>query len=72
MFADATGWRCPIRFRGGAGGHAAALGTIEPARQQEVRRLVLAHIGRPTIRGLEAGEPLPYGEVGLEGSEYLL
>jgi len=46
MFADAAGWRR------GAGGHAAALGTIEHARQQRVRRLVPAHIGRPTIRGL--------------------
>jgi Beta-lactamase superfamily domain len=72
MFADAAGWRRAIRFRGGAGGHAAVLDTIEQARRQGVRRLVLAHIGRATIRALEAGEPLPYGEVGREGSEYML
>jgi hypothetical protein len=72
MFADAAGWRRPIRFRGGVGGHAAALDTIKHARRQKVRHLVLAHIGRPTIRALEAGEALPYGEVGREGSEYIL
>jgi Beta-lactamase superfamily domain len=72
MFADAAGWRRPIRFRGGVGGHAAVLDTAERARQQGVRRLVLAHIGRATIRALETGEPLPYGEVGRQGSEYIL
>jgi hypothetical protein len=72
MFADAAGWRRPIRFRGGVGGHAAVLETSERARRQGVRRLVLAHIGRPTIRALEAGEQLPYGEVGRERSDYML
>jgi hypothetical protein len=48
------------------------LDTAERARRQGVRRLVLAHIGRSTIRALEAGEALPYGEVGREGSEYIL
>jgi hypothetical protein len=72
MFADAAGWRRPIRFRGGVGGHAAVLDTVERAREHGVRRLVLAHIDRPTIRALESGEPLPYGEVGREGSEYVL
>jgi hypothetical protein len=47
------------------GGHAAVLDAV-------VRRLVLAHIGRRTIRALEAGEPLAFGEVGREGSEYIL
>lgn len=72
MFADAAGWRRPIRFRGGVGGHGAVLETSERARRQGVRRLVLAHIGRPTIRALEAGEQLPYGEVGRERSDYML
>jgi hypothetical protein len=72
MFADAAGWRRPIRFRGGVGGHPAALEMMEQARRQGVRRLVLAHIGRPTIRALDAGEPLPYGEVGRQGQVYLL
>jgi hypothetical protein len=72
MFADAAGWRRPIRFRGGVGGHAAVLDTVERAREHGVRRLVLAHIGRPTIRALESGTPVPYGEVGREGCEYVL
>lgn len=72
MFADAAGWARPIRFRGGVGGHAAALDTAVAARKAGVRRLVLAHIGRPTIRALDAGEELPFGEVGREGADYLL
>jgi hypothetical protein len=46
MFADAAGWARPIRFRGGVGGHAAALETAEQARAHGVRRLIFAHIGR--------------------------
>lgn len=72
VFADAAGWSRPIRFRGGVGGHAAALDTAERARGCGVRRLVFAHIGRPTIRALDAGAVLPYGEIGQEGDEYYL
>lgn len=70
MFADAAGWSRPIRFRGGVGGHAAVLDTAEQARSAGVRRLVLAHIGRPSIRALDSGAVPPYGEVGVEGRDY--
>jgi len=70
MFADAAGWRAPIRFAGGTGGHACVLDTAEAARRNHVRRLVFAHIGRPAIRARDAGEPLPYGEWGYEGCVY--
>lgn len=72
MFADAAGWSRPIRFRGGVGGHAAALDTAEAARRAGVGHLVLAHVGRPTIRALDAGEAPPFGEIGREGADYLL
>jgi ribonuclease BN (tRNA processing enzyme) len=72
MFADAAGWRRPIKFAGGVGGHAAALDTARQARERGVRRLVLAHVGRPSIRAIDAGEHLPYGEWGVEGNTYRL
>ena len=72
MFADAAGWRRPIRFRAGVGGHAAALDTMEQAQRHGVRRLVLAHLGRPALRALDGGETPSYGEVGREGADYRL
>lgn len=72
MFADAAGWRQPIRFAGGVGGHAAVVETAEQARRHGVRRLVFAHIGRPSIRAIDAGEAPPYGEWGVEGQVYRL
>lgn len=72
MFADAAGWSRPIRFRGGVGGHAAALETAVAARDAGVRRLVFAHIGRPAIKALDAGAVPPYGEIGRQGAEYCL
>ncbi|GAA4377114.1 MBL fold metallo-hydrolase [Agromyces bauzanensis] len=72
MFADAAGWSRPIRFRGGVGGHAAASDTSAAARAAGVRRLVFAHLGRPTIRALDAGEVPEFGEIGREGAEYRL
>lgn len=72
MFADAAGWSNPIRFRGGAGGHAAVLDTAVEARTAGVGRLVFAHIGRPTIRALDAGARPPFGEIGREGADYFL
>ncbi|HEX6686092.1 MAG TPA: hypothetical protein VF062_25175 [Candidatus Limnocylindrales bacterium] len=71
MFAEAAGWNRPIRFRGGAGGHASALAVCEAAQRNGVARLILAHIGRPSIRAIDAGLPLPYGEWGTEGASYL-
>lgn len=70
MFAEAAGWNSPIRFRGGAGGHASTLAVCEAARANGIGRLVLAHIGRPSIRAIDAGLPLPFGEWGAEGSTY--
>lgn len=70
MFADAAGWNRPIRFAGGVGGHAPALQVAEHARVHGVGRLVLAHIGRPSIRAIDRGELPPYGEWGVEGRAY--
>jgi hypothetical protein len=70
LFADAAGWRWPIRFAHGVGGHAAALDVAEEARRRRVGRLVFAHVGRPTIRAIDAGESLPFGEMGVEGRRY--
>jgi Beta-lactamase superfamily domain len=70
MFADAAGWRQPVRFAGGAGGHACVFDTADMARRYAVKRLVFGHIGRPVIRARDAGEPLPYGEWGYEGHVY--
>lgn len=72
MFADAAGWARPIRFRGGVGGHAAVLDTAVAAHDAGVRRLVFAHIGRPTIRALDSGAVPPFGEIGREGVDYYL
>jgi hypothetical protein len=70
MFADAAGWRRPIRFAGGVGGHAAVVQTAEQARRRGVGRLVFAHIGRPSIRAIDEGREPPYGEWGIEGRVY--
>jgi hypothetical protein len=70
MFAEAAGWSRPIRFAGGVGGHAAVVDLAEDARRHGVKRLVLAHIGRPTIRALDTGERPPFGEVGEVGRTY--
>jgi hypothetical protein len=71
MFADAAGWDRPIRFAGGVGGHVGALKMAEEALARGVRRLVLAHIGRPAIRAMDAGERPPFGSFGTEGAVYL-
>lgn len=70
MFADAAGWNRAIRFAGGVGGHASALDVAAEARRRRVRRLVFAHIGRPTIRAIDAGERPPFGEFGSDGARY--
>ena len=72
MFADAAGWSRPIRFRGGVGGHAAALDVAPRARALGVRRLVFAHIGRPTIRAMDRGVRPPFGELGHDGATFRL
>ena len=50
----------------------AALTVAADARRAGVRRLVFAHLGRPTIRALEAGETPPFGEIGREGQVFTL
>ncbi len=72
MFADAAGWRRPIRFAAGAGGHAAALDVAREAREHGIRRLVFAHIGRPTIRAVDRGERPSFGELGRDGAMFRL
>jgi GNAT superfamily N-acetyltransferase len=72
LFADAAGWDRPIRFAGGVGGHLAALQVAEEAQARRVGRLVLAHIGRPSLRAIDAGLPLPFGEWGRPGRTYRL
>ena len=70
MFAEAASWARPIRFAKGAGGHAPALEVAEQAVRHGVRRLVFAHIGRPTITALDTGHVPPFGEIGMEGATY--
>ncbi|MDQ3938521.1 MAG: hypothetical protein M3253_07550 [Chloroflexota bacterium] len=70
MFADAAGWSRPIRFARGVGGHAAAIDVAAEARARGVRRLILAHLGRPTLRALDAGERPVFGEIGEVGRTY--
>lgn len=72
MFADGAGWYRPIRFARGAGGHACVLDVAREARARGVRRLVFAHIGRPTIRAMDAGERPPFGELGHDGEVFAL
>ncbi len=72
MFAEVAGWDRPIRFRDGAGGHASALEVPREAQRRGVRRLILAHIGRPTIRAIDAGLRPPFGEFGEERKVYNL
>jgi hypothetical protein len=72
MFAEAAGWRRQIRFAHGTGGHAAALDVAAKAIRFGVRRLVFAHIGRPTIRALDRGECPPFGKIGHDGQTFEL
>jgi hypothetical protein len=72
MFAEAASWSRPIRFAGGVGGHAPLLEVAERAAAHGVRRVVYAHIGRPTIRAIDAGLLPPFGEYGADGAVYIL
>lgn len=72
MFAEASGWNRPIRFRGGVGGHLDALTVAQAARRHRVRRLIFAHIGRPTLRAIDRGETAPFGEFGADGRRYIV
>ena len=72
MFAEASGWDRPIRFRGGVGGHAPVREVGAEAARNRIGRLVYAHIGRPCLRAMDAGLIPEYGEWGREGRTYLL
>ena len=71
MFAEASGWNRPIRFAGGVGGHLDALSVAREARRRGVRRLVFAHIGRPTIRAMDRGDRPPFGEFARDGQAFV-
>ena len=53
MFAAAAAWVRSIRFARGAGGHAPVPDVSHLAGDAGVRRLVFAHVGRPTIRAFD-------------------
>ena len=72
LFAEAAGWDRPIRFRGGVGGHASVAQVAAEAARRGVRRLVYAHIGRPSLRAMDAGLQPPFGEWGAEGRTYTI
>ena len=72
MFGEAAGWGRPIRFRGGVGGHLGVLAVAERARRLRVKRLVFAHIGRPTLRALGQGQQPPFGEMATDGQTFLI
>jgi ribonuclease BN (tRNA processing enzyme) len=72
MFAEASSWNRPIYFRGGVGGHACVIDVAEQAERRGVKRLVFAHIGRPTIKAINAGKRPRFGEFGEDGDVYLI
>jgi hypothetical protein len=72
MFAEAAGWKRPILFRGGVGGHACVDQVISDALNYKVKQLVFAHIGRPTIKAIDAGQRPGFGEYGADGDIYSL
>jgi len=72
MFAEASSWDRPIRFADGVGGHCPVQVVAQEAKQQRIKRLVFAHIGRPTIRALDAGKQPRFGQVGKDGEVYLV
>lgn len=72
MFAEAAGWNRPIRFVDGSGGHLDTCAVASEARRHGVRRLVFAHIGRPTIRAMDRGEVPPFGEFARDGQIFLV
>ncbi|HEY7648193.1 MAG TPA: hypothetical protein VID04_04245, partial [Methylomirabilota bacterium] len=72
MFAEAAGWDRPIRFARGVGGHLDALRVAGVARDHGVKRLVFAHLGRPTLRALDRGEKPPFGEFAADGQRFVV
>jgi len=72
MFAEAAAWNRPILFRGRVGGHASVEQVANGAKKYHVKRLVYAHIGRPTIRAIDEGKRPTFGEYGSEGDVYVI
>lgn len=72
LFAEAAGWNRPIRFAHSSGGHAPTVEVAQKALEYQVRRLVYAHIGRPTIAAIDQGRLPPFGEMGVDGAVYLV
>lgn len=70
LFAEASSWKRRIHFAGKVGGHMDAVSVCREAQRRGIGRLVLAHIGRPTIRARDAGEAPPFGEFGDDGRVY--
>jgi hypothetical protein len=50
----------------------AVVHTSHPRWGYFVKRLVFAHIGRPTIKAIDAGERPVFGEFGADGDVYIL
>ena len=72
MFAEGAGWARPIRFAGGVGGHLDVQTVARAARRAGVRRLVFAHLGRPTLRALSRRAQPPFGEFAADGQVFLI
>jgi hypothetical protein len=72
MFAEGAGWDHPIRFAGGVGGHMDVVAVAHAAKRRRVKRLVFAHIGRPTLRALSRGKQPPFGELAADGQTFLI
>jgi hypothetical protein len=70
MFAEGSSWNRRIWFAGRVGGHASVVEVCASAGGNGVRRLVIAHVGRPTLTALDRGLRLPWGELGREGRTY--
>jgi ribonuclease BN (tRNA processing enzyme) len=72
MFAEGAGWARPIRFAGGVGGHLDVQAIARAARRAGVKRLVFAHLGRPTLRALSREEQPRFGEFAVDGQAFLV
>jgi hypothetical protein len=72
MFAEAAGWQQPVRFAGGVGGHVPVLAVAREARRFRIKRLVFAHIGRPTLRALAIGLRPPFGEMASDRQTFVV
>ncbi len=72
LFAEAAGWSRRIWFRGRVGGHASVTEVAEKARAVRVKHLVFSHIGRPSLRAIDAGLVPKFGEFGADGETWLI